>query len=82
MIELNQLLITLLLIVLIGFLVFIGKELYSLIKSAEVTMNKASKILDDSGNVTGLIAKRADDVDQILENALKALSIFKFLKRS
>jgi len=82
MIELNQLLITLLLIVLIGFLVFIGKELYNLLKSAEVAVSKASKILDDSGSVTGLVAKRADDADQILENALKALSIFKFLKRS
>lgn len=82
MIELNQLLITLLLIVLIGFLVFVGRELYSLLKSAEVALSKASKILDDSGNVTGIVAKRANDVDQIIASALKALSIFNFLKRS
>jgi len=82
MIELNQLLITLLLIVLIGFLVFIGKELYALLKSAEVAVSKASKILTDSGNVTGLVAKRAGNVDQILTSAVKALSIFNFLRRS
>lgn len=82
MIELNQLLLTLLLIVLISFLVFVGKELYGLLKATEIAVSKLNKILDDSASVTGLVSKRASDADHLLENVIKALSIFNFLKRS
>lgn len=81
MIDTIQIILTIVITTLTVLLVFIGVEVFQILKEFKKTMEKFNKIMDDAHTVTHSIATPVEEASHFIMGLKKGVSFFKAVSR-
>lgn len=79
--DIVQLVIIVISLILTGLVVFIGIQVWLILKEMRISLQKMNKMLDDFTKVTGTIGETASGFSGIISGIKAGMSIFSGLKR-